>query len=130
MSADQSSVPGAGGRVKQQAFDCAPRRYAASQQACGEHACIVGDQQIAMSQEAREIAHSRMAELAEGAVEDEQSGLSARKGILRDQLGRQIEIKLVRAHSAPGSHSVPRSQHPIVSSTARRNEDGQAACLR
>jgi hypothetical protein len=84
--------------VKQQALDGAARRYAAAEQARGEHPCVVGDQQITVSQEGREIAYRCMAELAGTAVENEQPGLSARERVLRNQLGRQVVIKLVRSH--------------------------------
>ena len=83
-------------RAQQQALDGAAARHAAAEQPRGEHARVVDDEQIARAQQRREIADGAVPARAGDAVEHQEPRGAARRGLLRDQLVRKVEVEIAK----------------------------------
>jgi hypothetical protein len=82
----------------EQALDLAPARVTAADQARREHTGVVQHQQIACAQVPPQVREHRMLDRRSAAGQDEQAGASALRGLLRDQLVRQIEVEVGNVH--------------------------------
>jgi hypothetical protein len=83
---------------EQQTLDRTAGGQAPSEQARGEHARVVHDEQIARPQMAGERVYCTVPHAPAGALEDHQPRLAARRGSLRDELLGQIEVELGDEH--------------------------------
>ena len=97
-------VPGVGVDLsKQQALDHAAAGIAVTDQACGDDARVVDDEQIARREERRQIGDVMVPPLTRRPVDDQQPRRAALgRRCLRDELGREVEREIREAHD-PGS---------------------------
>jgi hypothetical protein len=77
--------------------------FLAAEQARGNHPGVVEDQQVARGQQSRQIAKSRIRHDPAVPVEAQQAaGRTLRQRLLRDQLGRQIEMEVTQFQAGHG----------------------------
>ena len=95
----------------QQALDAPVAGDATAEQARGKDARVIDDEQIARTKEPRQIRHGRVCYRAAVPAEMEEPGSRAFAcRLLRDQLGRQIEVEIANVHSLNSQLSSLKSQ--------------------
>ena len=73
-----------------------------AEQARGEHAGVIDDEQVASAQVAREIADDAVVQRTGRAFQHEQPRCAARSRLLRDQIFREVEVEVGDEQGAPG----------------------------
>ena len=99
-------VPSGRGRSSVMPMRAAPRRAASW---AGIDPRVVGHQDVAGAQQVRKVAHMRSARPS-GAHVQQPGGVARAGGMLRDAIGREVEVELGEAHRSGGRRRHPAQQ--------------------
>jgi len=88
-----------GGAADQQTLDDTAARDAAAKEPRRKHPRVVHDDEVAGAQQLRQVRDRPVLDRTAAAVEAQQTGRAAlRDRLLRDELGRQIEVEVADEH--------------------------------